>query len=129
VGRTTNSSFGNVFFATINDVDVAALNGSMQVVGESTVGALQTSGFCQGNLGIGANPTQNTNCLVEVYNSTASYGSRISGSFTYACQYLNVPQTFSVVGSGDAIFYNGIPAWQMSHTSGRNLTCYSILDT
>lgn len=126
LGGTTNSTFGNLYFATINDVDLAALNGSMQVVGESTVSSLQVNGLVQHNQA-GANPTQNTNCLVEVFDNTGSYGTRTSGSETYSSWLFNTPQTYNVIGTGNAIFYKSVPAWQVSHTSGRNITTYTIL--
>ena len=128
LGNTTNSTFGNVYFATINDMDIAALNGSMQVVGESTVGALQVNGIVQHNQP-GATPTQNTNCLVEVFDNTGSYGARVSGSFTYSCMLFNTLQTYVITGTGGAIFYKGVPSWQLGHQSGRNITCYNILVT
>jgi autotransporter-associated beta strand protein len=127
LGGTTNSSFGNLYFATINDVDIAALNGSMQVVGESTIGSLQTSGLVQYNQP-GTTPTQNTNCLAEVFNNTGSYGARTSGSYTYSCMLFNTHQTYNTAGS--AAFYpvgSTIPAWQLSHTGGRNITVNAIL--
>src|ERR1035437_5390274 len=99
LGGTTNSSFGNLFFATINNVDIAALDGSGHLVGESTIGSLQAAGLCQGNVA-GANPTQNTTCLAEIFNNTGSYGARVTGSFTYSCMLFNLPQTYNVTEIG-----------------------------
>lgn len=122
IGGTTNSTFGDIYFATINDIDLAALNGSMQVVGGSTISGLYTV-----NTVAGQNPTDNAAHNVANFTTgTLSVGWRFSGSTTWGAAYLNTPQTYTGAG---AIYYNNAPSWLITHSSGRNLTVYTILMT
>ncbi|HEY1717949.1 MAG TPA: hypothetical protein VGH42_06600, partial [Verrucomicrobiae bacterium] len=137
LGGTTNSTFTNVFFATINDMDIAAFNGSMQIIGGQALGVNNTTGpyllntsTTPGESGTwtGQNPTVNANAVVADFSAIGaqSVGWRLSGSVTWGVAYLNESQTYTGVG---AIYYNGAPAWLVTHTSGRNLTVYTVLMT
>ena len=97
LGGTTNSTFGNIYFATINDIDLAALNGSMQVVGGSTI-----SGLYSVNTVGGQNPTDNTSHNVANFGgsgSAAGVGWRFSGTVTWGAAYLDTPQTYLGTGA------------------------------
>ena len=120
LSNPTNSTFARVNFATVNDIDFAGLNGSMQVIGGSALG-LYTQ-----NIANNANPTLNGTYDVVDFVNTTSYGIRCSGASTYFGFRFNVAQTYTGV---NAKWVNGIPAWVNDHTSGRNNTIYSILIT
>jgi len=120
LGNATNSTFGRIYFATVNDVDFAGLNSSLQVIGGGGLG-LYTQ-----NVANNANPTLNGTYDVVDFVNTTSYGIRCSGASTYFAFRFNVAQTYNGV---NAKWVNGIPAWVNDHTSGRNCTIYSILIT
>ncbi len=122
IGATTNSSFGEIYFATINDIDLAAINSIGQVVGGSQISGLYTV-----NTVGGSTPTDNTvHNVANFTTGTPGVGWRFSGATTWGAAYLNTPQTFTGAG---AIYWNGNPAWEITHSSGRNLTCYTVLMT
>ena len=128
LGTNGNSSFGNLYFATLNDVDFAGLvsgGPSLQVVGGSTISGLYTV-----NPSTGGTPTDNGTFQVANFGgpgSGASVGWRFSGGETWQAAYLNTPQTYNV--SGTTLYYNGQPAWSLNHTGGRYWYISTILMT
>jgi fibronectin-binding autotransporter adhesin len=118
LGTNVNSTLTNGYFATLNDTDMAGLSGTapnLQIVGGSTISGLYTI-----NTVGGATPTLNGNFAVaDFITNTPGIGWRISGAETWGVAHLNQPQIFN-----STISYNGVtyPTWQISHSSGRNLT-------
>jgi autotransporter-associated beta strand protein len=124
LGNATNMANG--YFATLNDTDMVGLvsgGPGLQVVGGSTLGIYTI------NAATGATPTDNGNFAVAdiTTNVTGTFGWRISGSFSWGVAYLNQPQS----DAASTVAYNGViyPAWQILHSSGRNLNIGTILIT
>jgi autotransporter-associated beta strand protein len=117
LGTNANSSLGNGYFATLNDTDMAGLSGTapnLQIVGGSTIPGLYVV-----NQFTGTTPTSNgTFVAVNFITNAPSIGWRISGSFTWGVAYLNEPQIFNSTVTWNGVTY---PAWQISHSNGRNL--------
>ena len=119
------TNMGDIWFGTLNDTDYVALisgGGSLQVVGGATITGLYVTNVA------GANPTIANVTTVVDFVTTDSYGARVSGSRTWRGVRFNIPQTYAPP-SVNAVLYNGVPAWQMNHSSGRNITMNSILIT
>jgi autotransporter-associated beta strand protein len=118
LGTNVNSTLTNGYFATLNDVDMAGLAGTppnLQIVPGSTISGLYTIDTVGGTT-----PTLNGNFAVANFvTNTPGIGWRISGSETWGVGYLNEPQIFN-----STVSYNGVTytTWQISHSSGRNLT-------
>ncbi len=112
------SDLGNGYFATLNDTDMVGLVSSgsgLQVVGGSSISGLYTI-----NTVGGGTPTDNgTFTVADFVTNTPGIGWRTSGSTTMGVAYFNEPQIYN-----STVVYNGVtyPAWQISHSSSRNIT-------
>lgn len=125
LGNAANLTNG--YFATLNDTDMVGLvsgGPGLQVVGGSTISGLYTV-----NPGTGATPTMNGNFAVANFttNATGTYGWRTSGSYTWGVAYFNQQQS----DAASTVSYKGVTytTWQIIHSSGRNITIGTVLDT
>jgi autotransporter-associated beta strand protein len=124
-GALLGSTFGGIYFATLNDTDFAGLQtgvSGLQVVPGASISGLYTNNAAAA----GANPTINTVPVVLDITSTGSYGTRLSGAGAYPAIRFSIPQTYIGVNS---VVWNGVPAWQINHTGGRILDINAILVT
>ena len=120
-----SASLTNGYFATLNDTDMVGLVSSssgLQVVGGSTI-----SGLYSINTAGGGTPTQNGNIVCANYvTNTPGAGWRTSGAYTFNCIFINEPQIYASTVSYHGVTY---PAWQLIHSSGRNITVGTWLIT
>ena len=120
-------TYGNNFFATINDTDyvaeISAASG-FQLVPGSTVNGLYTPNSTSTTPSDGQNET-----VMEMVNQE-SVGDRLSSTRTYGGLLFNTPQTNTINGpNGGVGVFNGLPAWNVFIPSGRTLTLNSVLCT
>jgi len=118
------STYGNIFFGTVNDVDFAAevsASGGFQIVGGSTIGGLYTAN------GTGNTDPGNAN-VIDVNNDAAgAWGQRASNTRVWPGFRFNIPQAYN--NNGAFATYNGLGAWVIGIPSGRTVTANSILIT
>jgi len=100
------STYGNIFFGTVNDVDFAAevsASGGFQIVGGSTIGGLYTAN------GTGNTDPGNAN-VIDVNNDAAgAWGQRASNTRVWPGFRFNIPQAYN--NNGAFATYNGLGAW------------------
>ncbi|MGH7943234.1 MAG: beta strand repeat-containing protein [Limisphaerales bacterium] len=120
-------TYGNNFFATINDTDfVAEVSGSsgFQLVPGSTVSGLYTPNSTSTTPSDGQNET-----VLELVNPV-SVGDRLSNNRTYGALLFDTQQTNTINGpNGGVGLFQGIPAWNVFIPSGRTLTINAVLCT
>jgi len=114
------STYGNIFFSTLNDTDYVAEVGTstnFMVVPGVTVSGMYTPNPA------GATPTDAGSVVLVDFNNQGSYGIRLGNTRSYNGVRFNMPQT------NTAMVYNGLPSWEINIPSGRTMTCNSILVT
>lgn len=114
------STYGNIYFATLNDVDFVGLQsvpGGFQIEPGANTGVYVPNP----NL-INGLPTDGGNVNMMDFNNNTVYGLRLGNSRTYGGIRFNTPQN-------PALSLNGIPTWQITGSGTRTFTCNSILIT
>ena len=118
------STYGSVFFGTVNDVDFAAevsASGGFQIVGGSTIGGLYTAN------GTGNTDPGNANVIDVNNDASGAWGQRASNTRVWPGFRFNIPQVYN--NNGAFATYNGVGAWVLDIPSGRTVTCNSVLIT
>jgi autotransporter-associated beta strand protein len=120
--NAVGSSPVTAVFATYNDVDYAALNGSDQVVPGSSIASLYTINAS------GSTPSINSGTtLAYDVSNTNSYGLAVRGNYIVDAVRFNAAQTNL---SGANVFtYNGVPSWAIQTKSGSTFSLNNILMT
>jgi autotransporter-associated beta strand protein len=110
------STYGNIFFATINDLDFAAVQSVPS--GFQIISGLGTGMYTQNP--VAATPTDPGNVqIMDFVNNT--WGDRLGNSRVYSAIRFNSPQVGNLV--------NGIPTWQITGSGARTFQIGAILIT
>jgi autotransporter-associated beta strand protein len=110
------STYGNIYFATINDVDFAAVTPGPG--GFEIVPGLNTGVYVQNP--VAATPTDAGNVnVMDFVNNT--WGDRLGNSRVYSAVRFNIPQVGNLI--------NGIPTWQITGSGARTFQVGAILVT
>ncbi len=116
------STYGNIFFSTLNDVDFVgeiASGSGLQIVPGATTGVYTANTTGNGDPG---------SCNLLDVSTAGAFGQRLSSTRTYNGIRFNAPQlsTPAILG---VFAFNNLNYWMINIPSGRVLTCNAILVT